>query len=431
MKFSAQLDVNLVAHETEDEVAVLLDLVAPAVPETSDSRPPSSLQVVLDGSGSMAGDKLDGAVRALEATVARLDAKDNFGVVVFDDQASVVVPAGPLADKQQVIGRLRALRAGGMTDLAAGYLRGLQEVKRVAGDGGSTLLVISDGHVNRGLLDRDRFAELAARAHDAGVVTSTLGYGLGYDETLLAALARSGTGSHHFAENPDAAGALIASEVDHLLTKTIQAASLTISFSSQVELVQLYNDLPAQQIGDGQVMVEVGDFYADEARRLLLRLKVPAMAALGLTQVATLELRYVELPQLVEHVVTLPVAVNVVPGDQAAGRVPDPTVHTEVLFQQAQQAKKAASEAMLMGDLGAARASLKAARTSLNEALRAAPPRLRADLDREVEEVHDLSQGLTAGDVNRTSKLLTESFHRQSRKRGGRTAPPGSSGGEH
>src|ERR671920_1228608 len=172
----------------------------------------------------MAGGRLEGAVKALEATVTRLDAGDNFGVVIFDDEAAVIVPAAPLTDKERVVHQLRALRAGGMTDLSAGYLRGLQEITRAAGGAGGTLLVISDGQVNRGLKDPDRFAELAARAQQEGIVTSTLGYGLGYDETLLAALARSGTGSHHFAEDPEAAAALIAAEVDHLLNKTVMAA---------------------------------------------------------------------------------------------------------------------------------------------------------------------------------------------------------------
>jgi Ca-activated chloride channel family protein len=36
--------------------------------------------------------------------------------------------------------------------------------------------------------------------------------------------------------------------------------------------------------------------------------------------------------------------VNVVPGDEAAQRIPDPTVHSEVLFQEAKAAKKEASE---------------------------------------------------------------------------------------
>ena len=45
-------------------------------------------------------------------------------------------------------------------------------------------------------------------------------------------------------------------------------------------------------------------------------------------------------------------AVDVVPGDQAAGRVPDPTVRTELTFLRTQQAKRAAAERMSAGDAG-------------------------------------------------------------------------------
>lgn len=284
MKFSAQLDVNVVAHETTDEVVVLLDLEAPAAPETD--RPTATLQVVLDRSGSMSGAPLEGAKQALVALVQRLDPTDNFGLVTFDNEAQVVVPAGPLTDKAAVVQRIQSVRAGGSTDLGAGYLRGLRELRRVA-DGGGTLLVISDGHVNAGISHPDQFAQLAAQAAADRIVTSTLGYGTGYDETILAAIARAGSGNHVFAADPDAAGVAIAAEVEGLLDKVVQAATLTIAFEPTVQLLRLYNDLPAQQIGDGLVMVELGDLYATEERKLPLRLQVPAMAALGLAQIAT------------------------------------------------------------------------------------------------------------------------------------------------
>ena len=98
-----------------------------------------------------------------------------------------------------------------MTDLSAGYLRGLREIRRVARNGG-TVLVISDGHVNTGICDADEFASITANAYSETIVTSTLGYGQGYDETLLSAIARSGSGNHVFADNPDAAGAAIAAK---------------------------------------------------------------------------------------------------------------------------------------------------------------------------------------------------------------------------
>lgn len=132
MKINALLDVNVVAHETEDEVAVLVELQAPAT-LAEQVRPQASLQVVLDRSGSMSGAPIDGAKKALVDLVRRLEPTDNFGLVTFDSSAQVVVPAGPLSDKDAVIARIRAVQPGGTTDLSAGYLRGLREVRRVAG----------------------------------------------------------------------------------------------------------------------------------------------------------------------------------------------------------------------------------------------------------------------------------------------------------
>ena len=426
MKFTAMLDVNVVAHETEDDVTVLLELQAPDAPHTEEGRPANTLQVVLDRSGSMAGEPLAGAIDALAGVVTRLDSRDRFGVVVFDDEAQVDVPCAPITDKQAVVQALREIQPGGCTDLGAGYLRGLQELRRATSGTGGTLLVVSDGHINTGIQDPDQFADLARRAHRDGVVTSTIGYGLGYDETLLSVLARGGSGNHEFAENPDSAGAAIAGEVDGLLSKVVQAASLTVRFSPDVHMLRLYNDLPAHQVGDGEVVVELGDFYAEETRKLVVRLAVPGMAALGLAQVASLELRYVELPGLVEQTVTLPITVNVVPGDEAAGRVPDPVVRSEMLYQEAQQSKRRASDAFEAGDLEAGKRLLGEASSGLTMACAAAPEELRDDFVREVGELDSMWRGADDLGSNYMSKQTRASYFRESGKRGRRRSGEGS-----
>lgn len=415
MKINATLDVDVVAYEADDELTVLLELEAPAAPQTA--RRQASLQVVLDRSGSMGGAPLAGAKRALTALVRRLEPTDNFGLVTFDDTAQVAVPAGPLMDKDAVIRQIGAIGAGGTTDLGAGYLRGLREIRRVASAGG-TALIISDGHVNAGIRSVDEFASVTAKAYAGGVVTSTLGYGRGYDETLLSAIARSGSGNHVFADNPDAAGAAIAGEVEGLLNKTVQALALTVTFEPSVQMLRLYNDLPAHQIAPGTVMIELGDLYGHETRRLLLKLKVPAIAALGLAQIASLELSYVELPGLVEHTATLPVSVNVVPGDEAAGRVPHPTVRSEVLFQEAQDAKRQASEAFERGDLDRGQRLLDVTARCLASSLDVAPHQLKADIQAELHDVHRM--GSVAHDMGAAymSKVSRDSYHRMNRKRG-------------
>ena len=421
MKINALLDVNVVAHEAEDEVAVLLDLEAPASIADA-TRPPASLQVVLDRSGSMGGAPLEGAKRALVALVRRLEPTDNFGLVTFDDSAQVVVPAGPLMDKESVIRAIEAVHEGGSTDLSAGYLRGLRELRRVA-TGGGTVLVISDGHVNAGINSVDEFAGVTAKAYTEGVVTSTLGYGRGYDESLLVAIARSGNGNHVFADNPDAAGAAIAGEVDGLLNKAAQGLTLTVSLEDPVVFLRLYNDLPVQEIAPGRLMIELGDLFSAEQRKVLLKLRIPGMAALGLATIATLELAYVELPALIEHVVALPIAVNVVPGDEAAGRVPHPTVHSEVLFQEAQDTKRQASEAFERGDMATGQALFEQTKDRLRDALGAAPAPAAGAILADLDAVESMSA--IAYDVGPAymSKMSRDSYHQMNRKRG-RTARP-------
>ena len=121
------------------------------------------------------------------------------------------------------------------------------------------------------------------------MTTSTLGFGLGYDERIMSAIARGGSGNEHFAEEPDTAAALIAGEVEGLLAQTAQAASLHVRLAPVVRGVLVVNDLPANPVDDG-LLIELGSFYAEETRKLVLTFDVPAVAALGLTEVATLDL---------------------------------------------------------------------------------------------------------------------------------------------
>ena len=192
-------------------------------------------------------------------------------------------------------------------------------------------------------------------------------------------------------------------------------------FEPAVEFLRLYNDLPAQQIGDGQVMIELGDLYSEEARKVLLKLKVPALAELGLARVATLELAYVELPGLVEQVVSLPITVNVVPGDEAAGRVAHPTVESEVLFQEAQDVKRQASEAFEHGMFDVGQRLIGETKQRLARSLEVAPEALKPEIQLELDDVARMER---LGDVSgpmgapMMSKMSRDSYHQMNRKRG-------------
>ena len=107
---------------------------------------------------------------------------------------------------------------------------------------------------------------------------------------------------------------------------------------------------------------------------------------------------------------TLPVSVNVVPGDQAAGRVPDPKVRTELLFQQAQEAKRRAADAIARGDDRAAYDLL---------ARRGRQPRGRRR-GRAAIVLPTSPPTSAAGAAARAAKRSRMEHHRKSRKRGQR-----------
>ncbi|WP_017538902.1 ADP-ribosylglycohydrolase family protein [Nocardiopsis halophila] len=420
MHVSALLEFDAVPLDTGDEVTVLLDITAPERPGDG-RRPPSTLQVVLDRSGSMhSGRKLEGAVRALMALVDRLDPADRFGVVVFSDQAQALVPAAPLTDKAAVKERIRGLRAGGSTDLSSGLLRGVQEARRASADRGATLLLISDGHANQGVTEHDRLAGIARTAYASGVATTTVGYGLGYDEELLGAVADGGAGDALFAEDPDTALGLLQGEVDHLLAKTAQAASLRVRVGPRVGAVEPLGGLPSDRLPGGDVVVELGDFYSGEHRRLLLRMDVGGITDPGPTTVAALEVTYVDPAELETYTVTLPVPVNVVPGDEAASRIADPAVSTEKAYQKAQEAKRRASDALRRGDRGGAAAELEGARQELSSHMGAAPEALARQVADQIAELDLLARSARTDDTARAAKATYMSGHSQSRKRGTR-----------
>ena len=275
MNVKAHLDLDIVAIEQPDEVTLMLELEAPPAP-TSEPRPPAAVQIVLDRSGSMDGERLDAAKDAIVALVDRLDPADSLGVVAFDSEVQMVLPARKLdgPNRKAAKDAVAALHTGGMTNLSGGLLRGLQEARRAAGDaqGGATLILLSDGHANEGETDAGVLARVAAGGRDQGITTSTVGIGLGYDELLLSELAGGGQGNHVFAEHGDAAAAAVAGEVEGLLSKTVQAASLLIRPAGSVESVTVWNDLPGNPVPGG-VMVEIGDLWAAEQRKLVLTFK--------------------------------------------------------------------------------------------------------------------------------------------------------------
>jgi Ca-activated chloride channel family protein len=431
MKTKLILDTDLVAIESEDKVTVMVDLTAP-VTENQTSRPARGVQICLDISGSMEGAPLASAKESILKLIDRLDKKDTFGMVIFDDTAKVAVPTKPLIDHDiaQLKKAIRKIQTGGSTDISAGFTLAMREASRNKLEGGSSLLVISDGHANAGERDPQFFADVAAKSATEKITSASIGLGNGYDETILEAIAQGGGGAHRFAADIDEAVGAIAAEVDDLLDKVIVNTALRFRPTAMAKgqpKIELLQRLPYWMDGEDYV-VQLGDLYAGENRRFIILVDVPGIAALGLCKIADVTIEYTDLAARNEISVTMPVNVNVVPGDQAAGRIEDPVVKAERMILQAQSEKALATQEILQGDQKSATKRLKGTAANLRShasEIRVIDERSAESLAlilEEANEMDSLAQMSVENDIAYSSKRMRESHSRMTRSKNIRPA---------
>lgn len=185
--------VNAFRALVDEQDLLLLEVTAP--PGPVEPRP-LDLVLVLDRSGSMAGSRLKAAREAAQALASVSAAGDaRLGLVTFNQEVWAVDGwVGP----QEAERLLDELEAEGATNLFAGWEAGAARLEDLPTQGLKAVLLLTDGAANRGLTDPLAITERVERAALRGVMTSTLGVGLGYNEHLLSEMAEAGGGTHLF-----------------------------------------------------------------------------------------------------------------------------------------------------------------------------------------------------------------------------------------
>ena len=346
------LDTDLAAHQQDENLTLLVEIKAPTAAKQS-SRPAQGVILAIDNSGSMSGSPLDAAKESALKLLSQLDKKDWFGLITFDDTARVVVPMRRMGDHDlpSVKQAIRNIEDGGSTDISAGYTMALRQARNCTAEAGTTVLLISDGHANTGETDPAFFTAVASKAATEKISCSTIGLSNGYDEKILEAIAQGGGGGHRFAHGVDEAIGAFAAEFNDLLEKVAVNVVMRLTPSPLAEgqpAIEILQRLPYWKEGN-DYFVQLGDFYGGEERRFVMDLSIPGIAALGLCKVAEISIEYLDLQQQCEVQVVLPVHVNVVPADVAAGRVEDPIVKAERLILSAQAEKAIATEELRAG----------------------------------------------------------------------------------
>jgi Ca-activated chloride channel family protein len=241
-------------------------------------RQPLNVALVMDRSGSMAGAPLRYAQQAAANFVDRLAPEDRLSIVVYDDKVDTLLDAQLVTDKEAIKRVISGIRAGGLTNLSGGWLRGCELVAAHRRDDQvNRVLLLTDGQANAGITQPKVLISTAAKKAEEGISTTTLGFGEHFEEDLLIGMARAAGGNFYFIQSPDDAADVFEAELDSL--KAVAAQNLTVMLApvGAVKIEDVLSLSRTEPQADGRLSVRLGDVFENEDKLLGLQLGLPAL----------------------------------------------------------------------------------------------------------------------------------------------------------
>jgi len=263
-------------------------------PATHQERAPINLALVLDRSGSMAGEKIEQARNAASLALDYLTSQDIFSIIAYSTSVEVLLPSGPLADKNQARHIIQGLQAHGSTALYAGVSQGGEEVRKfLRQDRVNRVILLSDGLANVGPQTPEALTELGRELAQDGITVTTLGLGLGYNEDLMAKLAYISDGNHAFIQEPAALIKIFNAEFNDVLSVVAQQIIVEIHCGQGVQPKRMLGR--QGQIKHQQIHAQFNQLYANQEKYLLVELDTSSAEPGTHRELASVEVRYIDL----------------------------------------------------------------------------------------------------------------------------------------
>lgn len=288
----ARLSQGKLVQNSHNTVYLDVTLLPSPMSERTYYRRSTDLLIVLDRSGSMSeARKMPFARAAIRDVLERLDDNDRFALIVFSDRADVAahwMNVNP-SNRRHLNRLVDSIVASGGTNMGEGLQNALQLLTYGDNERARKILLLSDGQANQGIIHPDSLARMAARATEYGAVLSTIGMGLGFNESLLAKLADHGMGHYSYLEDLSGLTAILNRDLKDARQLFASRSSLEIRLGKGVQLIDAGGYPLSQE--EAAVTIVTGQLLSNTPKHFVMTFKVPN-ARTGTISLGDIRLRY-------------------------------------------------------------------------------------------------------------------------------------------
>lgn len=403
------LDYDTLSPNKTHRVYLMARFMSGPAPEEH-TRRPLNISLVIDRSGSMAGEKIDYTRQAAQFLVQNLSIHDTLSIVLYNDKVETLLMPEKVQRKDVISQRIATIKPSGTTNLSSGWLEGCTLVrKNYNSQQVNRVILMSDGLANRGVTDSAQLVTMAQQKQNEQITTTTMGLGSDFNEDLLMAMATAGGGAFYFIESPEVTPQIFKDELKGLLNVVGQNLTVGILPAKGVQVTAQLNAYPKHNDGEYSAF-RMGDIFGDEVKALVLELDLPPYGEIGQKQIALLRFEYDELNRNETHhrVIEIPVMVHVgIQTDRPL--LPNPEVKQSVMLLKAAQARKDAVKAADTGAFQSAAQMLRDVADQIGEEV--ADSRLAEERDALRQQAQDIEKGAGSYDVYSRKTLSTQAFY--------------------
>lgn len=260
----------LILRSAETTVPCAIRIKAPE----NVSRVPAHIILLVDVSESMIDEnKLTNVKRCATSIVDFLNDSDTLSLITFGETADVHLKQVPTdqVHKESIRARIDSLQVNGCTNLSAGL--GLVQEVCEGSPQKSGLLLLTDGHANRGVSDPSSLREIVTRLHERMETLSIncVGYGHDHNADLLQGIAQSVQGSYNVVNSIEDTAFAFGETLGGLMSCAFQ--NVTVSVPKNTIVHGPY----VTRLGDDCMTIHVGDVYSGTKPLILLDIPVSAI----------------------------------------------------------------------------------------------------------------------------------------------------------